>query len=140
MHFPGGEEYVLKSVLSAIEKLCGDVHRTTFAVILAPITVQLNLVQSAPAWCASVNKTPAALTLDLPDYSFAPQEYITQVSLTENLLPVKFYLCKNNFLLFTFLFCFSDWSVFDDPTSTSRALLIERQPSSYSCSKCSSFR
>lgn len=61
-----------------MEKLCGDVHQTTFAVILAPITVQLNLVQSAPAWCASVGKTPA-LALDLPDYSFAPQEYITQV-------------------------------------------------------------
>lgn len=74
----GGQEYVLKSVLGAIEKLCGDVHRTTFAVILAPITVQLNLVQSAPAWCAST-KTPATLTLDLPDYSFAPQEYITQI-------------------------------------------------------------
>ncbi|XP_026292133.1 conserved oligomeric Golgi complex subunit 7 isoform X1 [Frankliniella occidentalis] len=74
----GGEDIVLKSILSAIEKLCGDVHRTTFAVILAPIIVQLNLVQSAPAWCASVSKSPA-LTLDLPDYSFAPQEYITQV-------------------------------------------------------------
>lgn len=77
--FLGGEQYVLKSVLSAIEKLCGDVHRTTFAVILAPITVQLNLVQSAPAWCASVAKSSVTLTLDLPDYSFAPQEYITQV-------------------------------------------------------------
>ncbi|XP_034235213.1 conserved oligomeric Golgi complex subunit 7 [Thrips palmi] len=75
----GQEEYVLKSVLGAIEKLCGDVHRTTFAVILAPITVQLNLVQSAPAWCASVAKSPVTLTLDLPDYSFAPQEYITQI-------------------------------------------------------------
>ena len=75
----GTDEIVLKAVLSAIEKLCGDVHRTTFAVILAPITVQLDLVQSAPAWCSSGNKTPTVLTLDLPDYSFAPQEYITQI-------------------------------------------------------------
>lgn len=74
----GSDEFILKSVVTAIEKLCGEVHSTTFAVILAPIKVQLNLVQSAPAWCASENKSPA-LTLDLPDYSFAPQEYITQI-------------------------------------------------------------
>jgi len=35
-------------------------------------------VQKAPAWTLEANKM-SNLSSDLPDYSFAPQEYITQV-------------------------------------------------------------
>lgn len=47
-------------------------------MIFAPIFTQLLLVQKAPAWSSDVNKV-THLSTDLPDYSFAPQEYITQV-------------------------------------------------------------
>ena len=68
-------------IASSLNKLCSDVHRTTFQVIFAPISVQLEQVQSAPAW-SSVNKQATSVAADLPDFSFAPQEYITQVSWT----------------------------------------------------------
>jgi hypothetical protein len=41
--------------------------------------VQLEQVQSAPAW-SNVNKQATSVAADLPDFSFVPQEYITQVS------------------------------------------------------------
>ena len=66
-------------MLADVEKLCGAVHETTFKVIFAPIAAQLDLVKSAPAWCGDARKSSHVLSPDLPDYSFAPQEYITQV-------------------------------------------------------------
>ena len=69
------EEHIALS----LNKLCSDVHHTTFQVIFAPISVQLEQVQSAPAW-SSINKQATSVAADLPDFSFAPQEYITQVS------------------------------------------------------------
>lgn len=58
--------------------MCSDLHRATYEVIFAPIFTQLLLVQKAPAWSNETNKM-THLSADLPDYSFAPQEYITQV-------------------------------------------------------------
>ena len=78
--FVAGEQTLLEEhIASSLNKLCSDVHRTTFQVIFAPISVQLEQVQSAPAW-SSVNKQATNVAADLPDFSFAPQEYITQVS------------------------------------------------------------
>nr|CAD7198705.1 unnamed protein product [Timema douglasi] len=61
-----------------LKKLCSDVHHTTFQVIFAPISSQLDLVQSAPAWSAT-SKQAVTVTPDLPDFSYVPQEYITQI-------------------------------------------------------------
>lgn len=75
----GGEQTLLEEhIASSLNKLCSDVHHTTFQVIFAPISVQLEQVQSAPAW-SSVNKQATSVAADLPDFSFAPQEYITQI-------------------------------------------------------------
>jgi len=64
--------------VKSIQKLCSDLHHTTYEVIFAPIFTQLLLVQKAPAWSSDTSKI-SNLSSDLPDYSFAPQEYITQV-------------------------------------------------------------
>ena len=72
------DKTVLDSAIKSIHKLCADLHRTTYEVIFSPIFTQLLLVQKAPAWSSTDNKN-TSITSDLPDYSFAPQEYITQV-------------------------------------------------------------
>lgn len=73
----GKELSLLESVNGELQKLCVDVHHMTYKVVIAPILAQLELVQGAKAWNESDNSMlPSA---DLPDYSFAPQEYITQV-------------------------------------------------------------
>jgi hypothetical protein len=75
-----GEQTLLEEhVALSLNKLCSDVHHTTFQVIFAPISVQLEQVQSAPAW-SNINKQATSIAADLPDFSFVPQEYITQVS------------------------------------------------------------
>ncbi|XP_017793947.1 PREDICTED: conserved oligomeric Golgi complex subunit 7 [Habropoda laboriosa] len=76
--FQREEETILDSIIKSIHKLCSDLHRATYEVIFAPIFTQLLLVQKAPAWSTEANKM-THLSADLPDYSFAPQEYITQV-------------------------------------------------------------
>lgn len=68
----------LDTTKSTIRKHCADLHRTTYEVIFAPIYAQLMLVKRAPAWSTEASRM-ANLSSDLPDYSFAPQEYITQV-------------------------------------------------------------
>ncbi|XP_021926091.1 conserved oligomeric Golgi complex subunit 7 isoform X2 [Zootermopsis nevadensis] len=74
-----GEETLLEEhITQSLNKLCSDVHHTTFQVIFVPISVQLEQVQSAPAW-SNANKQAATVAADLPDFSFAPQEYITQI-------------------------------------------------------------
>lgn len=72
----GKELSILESVNTELQKLCVDVHHMTYKVVIAPILTQLELVQNAKAWSDSENSLPS---VDLPDYSFAPQEYITQV-------------------------------------------------------------
>lgn len=72
------EETILDPIIKCIHKLCSDLHRATYEVIFAPIFTQLLSVQKAPAWSTEINKM-THLSADLPDYSFAPQEYITQV-------------------------------------------------------------
>ncbi|XP_011299070.1 conserved oligomeric Golgi complex subunit 7 isoform X1 [Fopius arisanus] len=72
------EKTLLASVIESIYKLCADLHHTTYEVIFAPIFTQLVLIQRAPAWFGDGAKVQG-LSSDLPDYSFAPQEYITQV-------------------------------------------------------------
>ncbi|XP_020281658.1 conserved oligomeric Golgi complex subunit 7 isoform X1 [Pseudomyrmex gracilis] len=76
--FQREDETILDSIIKAIHKLCSDLHHTTYEVIFAPIFSQLLLVQKAPAWSLEANKM-SNLSSGLPDYSFAPQEYITQV-------------------------------------------------------------
>ncbi|KAF7379665.1 hypothetical protein HZH68_016613 [Vespula germanica] len=75
--FQKEDKTILDSVIKPIHKLCSDLHHATYEVIFAPIFTQLLLVQKAPAWSGDANKMH--LSTDLPDYSFAPQEYITQV-------------------------------------------------------------
>ncbi|XP_012242067.1 conserved oligomeric Golgi complex subunit 7 [Bombus impatiens] len=76
--FQKEEETILDPIIKSIHKLCSDLHRATYEVIFAPIFTQLLSVQKAPAWSTEINKM-THLSADLPDYSFAPQEYITQV-------------------------------------------------------------
>ncbi|XP_046623336.1 conserved oligomeric Golgi complex subunit 7 [Neodiprion virginianus] len=76
--FQKEEKTILDTITQLIHKLCSDLHNTTYEVIFAPIFTQLLLVQKAPAWSSEANRM-ANLSSDLPDYSFAPQEYITQV-------------------------------------------------------------
>ncbi|XP_017882921.2 conserved oligomeric Golgi complex subunit 7-like, partial [Ceratina calcarata] len=78
LSFQKEEETILDPIIKSIHKLCSDLHRATYEVIFAPIFTQLLLVQKAPAWSMEANKI-TQLSADLPDYSFAPQEYITQV-------------------------------------------------------------
>lgn len=70
----GSETALLESVIMALEKLCRDVHFTTYQVIFAPVSVQLETAQNT--WASD---TKSQAVTDLPDYSFAPQEYITQI-------------------------------------------------------------
>ncbi|XP_054278876.1 conserved oligomeric Golgi complex subunit 7 [Macrosteles quadrilineatus] len=66
----GEESVLLESVVSAVEKLCRDVHFTTQQVILAPVVSQME------RWTLGQTDTS---TPDMPDYSFTPQEFITQI-------------------------------------------------------------
>ncbi|XP_069687140.1 conserved oligomeric Golgi complex subunit 7 isoform X3 [Periplaneta americana] len=70
----GEETLLIEHITLSLNKLCSNVHHTTFQVIFAPISVQLELVQSA-----SANSQAMTVAPDLPDFSFAPQEYITQI-------------------------------------------------------------
>lgn len=67
---------LLDHVSSEFNKLCSDIHHTTYQVVFAPISKQLDVVQSTKVW-AQISESN--FNSDLPDYSFSPQEYITQV-------------------------------------------------------------
>lgn len=80
----GNDLSLLEITHNELQRICKDIHHTTYQVVIAPITVQLDQVQSAKAWNDQEIQLPSN---DLPDYSFAPQEYITQVLRFISVLP-----------------------------------------------------
>uniref|UniRef100_A0A6P7F1E8 Conserved oligomeric Golgi complex subunit 7 n=1 Tax=Diabrotica virgifera virgifera TaxID=50390 RepID=A0A6P7F1E8_DIAVI len=90
----GTQLSLLDSVTSEFAKLCIDIHHTTYQVVFAPISVQLDTVQSPQTW----SQYDGAAVSDLPDYSFAPQEYITQIGQYLMILPqhLEPFLFKEN--------------------------------------------
>lgn len=74
----GTQLSLLDHVSTEFSKLCADVHHTTYQVVFTPISAQLEVVPLAKTWVQFSNS--GINTSELPDYSFSPQEYITQVS------------------------------------------------------------
>lgn len=64
---------VFKAARDQITSICEYTHDTTLASVFAPIEVHLKTMDASEALTASSGG-------DLPDFSFAPQEFITQVS------------------------------------------------------------
>lgn len=71
----GTQLSLLDQVTTEFNKLCSDIHETTYTVVFAPVSIHLEILQSPKLW-SSINESNV---VDLPDYSFSPQEYITQV-------------------------------------------------------------
>lgn len=73
----GTQLSLLDYVTKEFNKLCTDVHHTTYQVVFAPVSAHLDIVSASETWAqfdgSSLHNS------DLPDYSFSPQEYITQV-------------------------------------------------------------
>ena len=69
-----------------VKKLCEDLQATTFSILFHPLATELsviydqslspNMVETiwADPWAGSDSRQ-----LDMPDFSFAPQEYITKI-------------------------------------------------------------
>lgn len=73
----GTQLSLLDHVTTEFSKICADIHHTTYQVVFTPISLQLGIVSSAKTWAQFSNSIMH--NADLPDYSFSPQEYITQV-------------------------------------------------------------
>ncbi|KAF2904970.1 hypothetical protein ILUMI_01213 [Ignelater luminosus] len=73
----GTQLSLLDHVTVEFSKLCSDIHYTMYQVVFTPIPLQLASIQNPKLW-AQVNDALLGNT-DLPDYSFSPQEYITQI-------------------------------------------------------------
>ncbi|XP_022909528.1 conserved oligomeric Golgi complex subunit 7 [Onthophagus taurus] len=67
---------LLDHVMNEFNKLCTDIHNVTYQVVFGPISGYLNSVSSSKTW---VQFDDPSFMVDLPDYSFSPQEYITQI-------------------------------------------------------------
>lgn len=75
----GTQLSLLDHVTTEFNKLCADVHHTTYQVVFAPISAHLEVVSLPKTWANFANS--GVNTSELPDYSFSPQEYITQVQM-----------------------------------------------------------
>ncbi|XP_026480766.1 conserved oligomeric Golgi complex subunit 7 [Ctenocephalides felis] len=74
---------LFESFYGKLKLTCRDLYKVVFENVLAPIGVQMEGVVKAPAWCDSDKQAGEdniqVLAKDLPDYSYSPQEYITQI-------------------------------------------------------------
>lgn len=77
----GTQLSLLDHVTTEFNKLCADIHHTTYQVVYAPISVQLDIVQTSKIW--EQFESSSLHNSDLPEYSFTPQEYITQVTIID---------------------------------------------------------
>lgn len=65
---------VLDNVMNEVEKLFCDVHKIAYEIVFHPIFKHL---ENARPSLKNLNRD---LNQDLPDYSYSPLEYITQVN------------------------------------------------------------
>ncbi|XP_059616324.1 conserved oligomeric Golgi complex subunit 7 [Phlebotomus argentipes] len=61
---------IFSGLIEVVKPICAEIHDTTLASVFAPIETHLRTIEPTDSSSSST---------DLPDYSFAPQEYITQV-------------------------------------------------------------
>ena len=73
-------------IRASVTKLCEDLQATTFSILFHPLAVELSVIANQEltpnmvetvwkdAWAGSDSRQ-----IDMPDFSFAPQEYITHV-------------------------------------------------------------
>lgn len=74
----GTQLSLLDHVTTEFNKLCSDIHHTTYQVVYAPLAHHLDIVQSPTIW--EQYASSSLHNSDLPEYSYTPQEYITQVT------------------------------------------------------------
>lgn len=91
---------IFASVFEKIKPICEYIHDTTLASIFSPIEIQLKSIEPSESFNASDS--------DLPDYSLAPQEFITQVSkyILFNIFKIIYNLTKKTKLLKCIKFVF----------------------------------
>lgn len=99
----------LQSVFNYVKDLCQDVYDTTYQVIFEPIATILLSIGTTMPW----DNKKGGSSSDLPDYSFVPQEYITQIGQYLMNLPQlldPFVLSKNPELVTALTLVGSDYS------------------------------
>ncbi|XP_066248690.1 conserved oligomeric Golgi complex subunit 7 [Euwallacea similis] len=74
----GTQLSLLDYVTKEFNKLCTDIHHTTYQLVFAPISTHLDTVSTADTW-TQFDGSSLHNNTDMPDYSFSPQEYITQI-------------------------------------------------------------
>ena len=74
-----GSNYpVLCDSLKIVSKLCTEMQSSTFNIIFHPISEELNGVSEMEVW-KSVSAGSDSTEAEMPEFSFSPQEYITQI-------------------------------------------------------------
>lgn len=91
---------IFSSVFDSIKPICEYIHDTTLAAIFTPIEHQLKAAKIESDESMELNGS------DLPDYSFAPQEFITVIGqVSELILRYKMYIwVLNSFFFFLIVF------------------------------------
>ncbi|XP_059098482.1 conserved oligomeric Golgi complex subunit 7-like [Tigriopus californicus] len=74
-----GSNYpILAKCLKLVSKVCAELQLTTFTIIFHPIQEELNMVSDLELW-KSASAGSDSTEQDMPDFSFSPHEYITQI-------------------------------------------------------------
>jgi len=71
----GASTPVLEESLDLLNSVASELQKTTFNIMFHPISTQLEKLPGLEAWDGSGQ---ISLDSDLPEFSFSPQEYITQ--------------------------------------------------------------
>jgi len=76
----GASSPLLQQSVSLLNSVSGDLQKTTFTVMFHPISTQLEKFPDLDVWEKSSGRQTSSVSLDteLPEFSFSPQEYITQ--------------------------------------------------------------
>eukprot|EP00095_Tigriopus_kingsejongensis_P003579 maker-scaffold140_size315649-snap-gene-2.23 protein:Tk03579 transcript:maker-scaffold140_size315649-snap-gene-2.23-mRNA-1 annotation:"conserved oligomeric golgi complex subunit 7" len=69
---------ILVKCLKIVSKVCSELQFSTFTIIFHPIQEELNGVAELDVWKSSSAGSDST-EQDMPDFSFSPQEYITQI-------------------------------------------------------------
>uniref|UniRef100_U5EWI3 Conserved oligomeric Golgi complex subunit 7 n=1 Tax=Corethrella appendiculata TaxID=1370023 RepID=U5EWI3_9DIPT len=75
------KNYLLEQVFEVIKKICIEIHDTTLSTAFSPAEnyfKNIDLSESVGN-SSTIGASSSADDVELPDYSFAPQEYITQI-------------------------------------------------------------
>ena len=70
---------MLQESMTTLSGVCSELQKTTFSVMFHPVSTQMEVIPGLETWLSRTSGQSSVDTVDMPEFSLSPSEYITCV-------------------------------------------------------------